>query len=108
MARIITDLSGEYNPAPLLKHKRKTPKRGNRTKFSPKVRKAIIERDGGLCVFCKRPYVHIHHILLRSQLGVGEASNGCCICFTCHQLAHSDSKVKDWFVKYRKEHLLNR
>jgi 5-methylcytosine-specific restriction endonuclease McrA len=94
-----------YNPAPKPTHNRNAPKRGTHTKFSQKVRIAIIERDGGLCVKCKWPYHNIHHVTFASQGGAGEAWNGVCVCHVCHDLAHRDIEVRRWFEDYRDKYL---
>lgn len=90
-----------YNPSPKPNHKRNNPKRGNSTKFSPKTRRAIIERDNALCVRCGRLYHSIHHLTLASQGGRGEVTNGCCVCLECHNYAHSGKEGKEWFEDYR-------
>jgi len=84
---------------------RHKPKRGNHTKFSPKVRKTIIARDNGLCVRCKRPYHNIHHITFASAGGAGEANNGVCVCIECHTWAHAGEIGRRWFERYKEKHL---
>lgn len=94
-----------FNPAPKPSHGRNKPKRGVHTKFSTKTRKAIIERDGGLCVRCGQVYHSIHHVTLASAGGPGIESNGVCVCIPCHDLAHRDIEVRRWFEDYRDKYL---
>jgi 5-methylcytosine-specific restriction endonuclease McrA len=98
-----------YNPVPKkVTHNRNKPKRGNHTKFSAKTRKLIIARDGGMCVRCHKPYHNIHHVTLASQGGAGEAWNGVCVCYGCHELAHRKIEVRQWFEDYRDKYLRER
>lgn len=89
------------NACPKPSHGRHKPKRGTHTKFSPKVRKRIIERDNGQCVRCKCQYVSIHHVTFASQGGRGTEDNGVCVCIWCHNWAHAGSVGREWFEKYR-------
>jgi 5-methylcytosine-specific restriction endonuclease McrA len=91
-------------------YKRREPKRGVKGKFDPKTKAAIIERDNGQCVRCGSgsdlesvP----HHIIYKSQGGLGTVDNGVVVCRTCHRLAHKHDAVRRWFEKYREEKLLN-
>lgn len=95
-----------FNPQPKPVHNRRVPKRGKRTKFSTSVRKAIVKRDKGLCVRCGSPYDNIHHITFASQGGLGTVDNGVCVCFSCHEWAHSGREGREWFEQYREQHLL--
>lgn len=99
------------------KHKRRTPKRVNRGKFSTDTIQTIGERDGWICVRCKSPYIENvpHHVIFKSQLGKGTADNGVTICRPCHDWAHGKRKgpngepEKDgrkWFEEYRIHYLL--
>lgn len=94
-----------YSKDVQLHSERLNPKRGNLTKFSPKTRKAIIKRDDGLCVRCKRPYHNIHHIYFASAGGPGEVGNGVCVCNDCHTFAHKSRKGREWFEMYRDKFL---
>lgn len=106
-----------YSKAQQLKHSRKTPKRAIRGKFSPKTIQAIGERDGWLCVKCKSPYIESvpHHVIFKSQGGLGTIDNGVTICRPCHDWAHGKRKGpygeptaegRKWFEDYRKKYLL--
>jgi 5-methylcytosine-specific restriction endonuclease McrA len=100
-------------PTPKLIHKRGTPKRVNRGKFSPQTITHIFERDGFSCVRCRRS-TEIesapHHIIFKSQGGKGERDNGATTCRPCHDWAHGkaygpDGEPKNegrkWFEDYR-------
>lgn len=90
-----------FNPIPKPNHPRRTPNRGERGKFNPDVRQEIIERDKGLCIRCRRPAIHIHHITYRSQLGTGTKRNGVCLCYQCHEMAHSNKTEREWLERWR-------
>lgn len=95
------NLANEWNPVYKPSHKRKRPKQVTRGTFNLKTRKRIIERDQGLCVRCGARYEEIHHIVFRSQGGLGTVDNGCCVCHKCHELAHKWDKVRRWFERFR-------
>lgn len=88
-------------------YKRYKPSRGTQGEFGTKTRKAILKRDDELCVRCGKQYNEIHHIIFRSQGGRGTKDNGCCVCTTCHILAHRSDKVRRWFEQYREKHLIS-
>jgi 5-methylcytosine-specific restriction endonuclease McrA len=92
------------NPVPKPNHQRLKPKKGERGKFTPNVREEIIERDNGLCIRCKRPAVHIHHVTYRSQLGIGAKRNGVCLCISCHEGAHKRAG-REWCERWRETQL---
>lgn len=96
----------QLNAVPKPQHKRNEPKRGNHTKFSPKSRRIIIERDEALCVRCRKPYHNIHHITFASSGGEGDPLNGVCVCIECHTYAHSCKAGRKWFEVYREKNLL--
>lgn len=96
----------EVRAVPKPKHPRRTPTRAKRGAFSPKVRKTIVQRDGKLCVRCGARYEEIHHIVFRSQGGLGTVDNGVCVCHTCHEYAHGSRDGREWFENYRDKYLL--
>jgi 5-methylcytosine-specific restriction endonuclease McrA len=92
------------NAVPKPQHERRTPKRVDIGKFSPLTTKHIFERDNHSCVRCGTSHdleSVPHHIIYKSAMGLGEKSNGCTICRTCHREAHSLRKVRQWFEQYR-------
>lgn len=99
-----------YPKSVQLHSKRKEPKRGARGKFSTKTIRTIFERDGGRCVRCGT-YQDLervpHHIIYKSQGGLGTVDNGATVCRSCHCEAHSKESVRRWFERYREERLMN-
>ncbi len=75
-------------------HKKKTPSKASRGKFSPKVIAEILERDNEVCVLCSAQAEDIHHVKFKSQNGRNVATNGVCICRDCHDLAHSIEAIR--------------
>lgn len=88
--------------------------------FSRAVKKAIYERDGGLCVLCGRLGAPNAHYISRAQGGLGIEENGLTLCNECHRRydqtearafirpvleRYLRSKYPDWDIKklyYRK------
>lgn len=52
--------------------------------ISPKVKKIVYERDGGLCIFCKGRGDPLCHFVSRGQGGLGIEENIICACAECH------------------------
>ena len=96
----------ELRPVPKPQHARKSKKRKARGEFSAATRKLIMERDGGLCVRCGAKAVHIHHVIYRSQGGLGTVDNGVSVCERCHSFAHESRQGRVFFEIYRESHLL--
>lgn len=94
------------NAVPKPSFNRNSLKRGKYTRFSPKTRRAIIDRDGGLCVRCMRPYHSIHHVQFASDLGAGTEDNGVLCCLDCHNFAHAGRKGREWFEWYKQTVLI--
>lgn len=93
-----------YLPSHKPSHKRRTPKRANRGRFSPQTIQRIGERDGWRCVRCgasNNLESVPHHIIFKSQGGRGTEDNGVTVCRPCHDLAHSNKEVREWFEQYR-------
>lgn len=55
------------------------------TLIPPRVKAAVMARDGGLCVICKRPGIPNAHVVRRSQGGRGIPENIVCLCPSCHR-----------------------
>ena len=57
------------------------------------IRKAIVERDGGMCIFCGKVAGHVHHIVPRSRAVpvefLWDHRNLACVCAKCHDRAHT-------------------
>lgn len=73
--------------------------------ITPKVKRAVYERDNGLCIFCGRPGAPNMHIIPRSQGGLGIEENIACGCMNCHT-AFDNGSQRELFmakaVKYMK------
>lgn len=101
-----------FNPVPKANHKRNKQKRAARGKFSPETSKRIFEYDGYRCACCKSNRIEPvpHHIILKSQMGLGTFDNGATVCTRCHKWAHClcegpngepDTEGRKWFEDYR-------
>ena len=53
-----------------------------------RTRKWAYERDNGQCVLCGAPAAEVHHIVVRSQMGLSNLNNLACLCRDCHNKAH--------------------
>jgi 5-methylcytosine-specific restriction endonuclease McrA len=92
------------NAVPKPQHERRTPKRVDRGKFSVLTTQHIFERDNCSCVRCgtSSDLESVpHHIIFKSQGGLGEKDNGATVCLSCHRLAHILREVIVWFEDYR-------
>jgi 5-methylcytosine-specific restriction endonuclease McrA len=57
------------------------------------LRDAVIASDGGRCRRCRTSDgLHVHHIVYRSQGGGHVAENLITLCYTCHDVVHSNKK----------------
>ena len=53
--------------------------------ISPKVRKEVMDRDGGRCIICGSMHgIQIAHYISRARLGLGTPQNLACLCLRCH------------------------
>lgn len=53
--------------------------------ISPAVKRAVWERDGGLCVLCHNPGEPNAHYISRAQGGLGIEENILTLCPKCHR-----------------------
>lgn len=60
----------------------------------PKVRKAVMERDGNWCLTCGKPGpgLHLHRVVYGSQGGKYEVTNCVLLCNVHHEEIHSNKK----------------
>lgn len=90
---------------PKPKHKRRKPKQSTRNEFKPKVRQQIYDRDNGLCRNCGGLGNQVHHIVYKSQMGRGVATNGMLVCSDCHDKMHKDKQLSyQWVKVFREEY----
>ena len=67
----------------------------NDNKLYAITRKQAFERDDGCCVICGSSWgLQCHHIVFRSQCGLSELNNICCLCLKCHNDAHGVNAKK--------------
>ena len=59
-------------------------KRTKATSIPMRVKKAVYERDGGLCIFCNRRGLPEAHVISRAHGGLGIETNIVTACRTCH------------------------
>ena len=60
-------------------------KRTKACAITPKVKKAVLERDGHVCIFCKSIYANAEaHVIPRSKGGLGVEKNIITVCRICH------------------------
>lgn len=53
--------------------------------ISPKVRRAVWERDEGRCIVCGTTAdIQIAHYISRARMGMGVETNLACMCIKCH------------------------
>ena len=59
-------------------------KRSKATDIPYKVKQAVYERDGGLCIYCKRQGLPNAHYISRAKGGLGTEQNVVTLCIQCH------------------------
>ena len=86
-------------------------KRTQATGISPKVRREVIERDGGRCIICGSPRnIQIAHYISRGRLGLGIPENLACMCFNCHfqyDNGKLHNEIENAFKSYLRRHYKN-
>lgn len=85
-------------PVPKPQYKRKAPRRAKRNNFTKETRKAIYERDYGMCQQCGGLGTEIHHVRFRSQSGRGVFTNGLTLCTPCHRKVHEDAELAEYWM----------
>ena len=59
-------------------------KRSKATDIPYKVKQVVYERDGGLCIYCKRQGMPNAHYISRAKGGLGIEQNVVTLCIQCH------------------------
>ena len=73
--------------------------------ISPKVRKIVVDRDGGRCIICgSQNGIQIAHYISRARLGLGIPQNLGCLCLRCH-MAYDNGKLHRQIKTLFKRHL---
>ena len=74
------------------------------TAITPKVKREVMERDGGLCIVCGAPGDPVSHVVRRSQGGLGVARNVVTHCHDCHfKFDNYDQHTRIATFRYIKE-----
>jgi hypothetical protein len=92
-----------FSPYPKkLNHKRRVSK--NRKQFTVPIIKQICQRDRYNCIRCGSYHIEEtpHHIIFKSQGGLGDIENGATVCRACHTWAHSCKEGREWFENWQK------
>jgi 5-methylcytosine-specific restriction endonuclease McrA len=80
-------------------------KRSRACDISPKVRKEVMERDGGRCIICgSTDNLQVAHFVSRARLGLGIPQNLAILCACCH-FEMDNGKSHRELQKLVREHL---
>ena len=85
-------------------------KRSKATDITYKVKQAVYERDGGLCIYCQRQGMPNAHFISRAKGGLGIEQNVVTLCIHCHHDFDNgkdgDKKrlLKQFIENYLKDH----
>lgn len=71
-------------------------KRSKACDISPKVRRIVNERDGGICIICGQSGIPNAHFIGRAQCGLGIEENIVTLCPTCHHLFDNGGKREEY------------
>ena len=86
--------------------KRISSKRAKATQIPMKVKKAVYERDNGLCVVCGKRGLPEAHYIPRSAGGLGIEQNIVCLCRECHdKFDFGDGETMAAIAEVIREHL---
>ena len=89
--------------------KRISTERAKATQISTKVKKAVYERDNGLCVVCGAPGAPNAHYIPRSAGGLGIEQNIVTLCRSCHDrfdfgdgetMAHIGDMIRAYLIEH--------
>ena len=92
--------------------KRISTERAKATQISTKVKKAVYERDNGLCVVCGAPGAPNAHYIPRSAGGLGIEQNIVTLCRSCHDrfdfgdgetMAHIGDMIRSYLIEHYPE-----
>ena len=85
--------------------KARSSKRANALHPTPITRRMVYDRDGGLCVNCRRPGLPEAHFIARSDGGLGCEENILTLCRRCHDIYDNGCRevrdeMKERFAAY--------
>ena len=72
--------------------------------ITPRVKAAVFERDGGVCIFCNRPGLPEARYIPRSQGGLGIKENIITVCRECHDLLDNSTQRRG-MLRYVRRYL---
>ena len=89
------------------------------TAIPGKIKREVERRDGGLCIFCKRPGRGEAHFIGRAQGGLGIPENLLTVCRECHErmdnsqarglmLQIAEAYLREHYTGWNKEALVYR
>ena len=79
-------------------------KRTKATAITPKVRRAVEERDDHCCIFCGRLGRGEGHFIKRSQGGLGIEENLVTVCRECHYQM-DDGLAREFYIEKAESYL---
>jgi len=83
------------------------PKRDSRRAFSPTQKEAILSKQNGICVKCRKKLdpraIHFHHKKPWSSGGRTTVANGKAVCGTCHEILSHKERLKKVDRKRKKK-----
>lgn len=79
-------------------------KRTKACAITPETRREVEQRDGGLCIFCKRPGRGEAHFISRAHGGLGVPANLLTVCRPCHDLL-DNSQARGMMLKRAEAYL---
>lgn len=73
-------------------------RRSKATDISPAVKRAVYERDNGLCVVCGRPGAPNAHVISRAKGGLGVEENIVTLCMDCHRTYDQGNRCEREYI----------
>lgn len=98
---------GDFLPVPKPKHKRIKPTAKQRGAITPKVRRQLYERSGGICERpgCFKRAVHAAHITRRWKLKETTVNDLLHLCLECHIWADNTVEGRAWLKQHEENNL---
>ena len=69
--------------------------------ISKEVRQEVVDRDNGLCIFCKQQAVDVMHFVSRGRLGLGIKENLALGCRSCHTMLDHTEHRNDMLMIFK-------